>query len=180
MSKYIRIKKPFLERFWNRVDKGGSIPSHVPKLGKCWNWKASKDRKGYGICHSGTYDRAHRVMWKVMLGDIPAGLCVLHKCDNPSCVNPDHLFLGTNIDNVKDRQSKGRTARGERHRSVTRPETVPRGEKSGMAKLTEKDVIEIRNSYIPFKVGAWRLGKRFGVTKQTVFEILKREIWAHV
>lgn len=75
-------------------------------------------------------DRAHRFSWEAHNGQIPEEMCVLHKCDTPSCVNPDHLFLGTNDDNVADRVAKGRSAKGEQH---------------GKAKLTDRQILEIRD-----------------------------------
>src|SRR6185369_2192030 len=88
----------------------------VPEAG-CWLWLGTIKAKGYGgfTVVKGESQRAHRVSWIITHGKIPEGMCVLHKCDTRSCVNPDHLFLGTNDDNVKDRGKKDRTARGNRN-----------------------------------------------------------------
>lgn len=76
----------------------------------CWNWLLGKDDSGYGLLRINNKNvRAHRLFWEEMVGPIPPGLCVLHKCDNPPCVNPAHLFLGTKGDNNTDRHRKGRT-----------------------------------------------------------------------
>lgn len=94
-----------LARFWSKVDKS---PGHGPE-GSCWVWTAGAS-KGYGLFSMGAHDsfRASRIMWRIASGDDPAPLSVLHRCDNPPCVNPDHLFLGTDKDNCRDAFSKGR------------------------------------------------------------------------
>ena len=88
------------ERFWVKVDKSGD----------CWEWIAFRLKSGYGrFWYKGAPHQAHRVSWMLHnLSEIPKGQCVLHRCDNPPCVNPDHLFLGTDADNVRDRDQKGR------------------------------------------------------------------------
>ncbi len=99
-------KPPKSQVFWSKVEKSD---------GSCWLWAGGRDKKGYGH-FDGT--KAHRWAWATTRGPIPDGMHVLHKCDVPACVNPDHLFLGTNLDNIADRNAKGRTARGERHRAA--------------------------------------------------------------
>jgi HNH endonuclease len=110
--------------------------------GGCWNWTGSHHGKGYGhFRYGGHVEKAHRAAYRILCGVIPPGISVFHKCDNPQCVNPQHLWLGTNLDNVLDRQQKERQSRGERHAGV---------------KLTESDVIEIRSSWEPMKAFAKR------------------------
>jgi hypothetical protein len=88
-----------MERFWNKVERGDG----------CWEWRGAKSRFGYGRFIVGRNNRlAHRVAWAATRGEIPVGMNVCHRCDNPSCVNPDHLFLGTQRDNVRDMHEKGR------------------------------------------------------------------------
>lgn len=126
----------------------------------CWLWTAGIVGKGYGHFDSG---RAHRFSWERRYGAIPNGLMVCHKCDTPSCVNPEHLFLGTALDNVRDCIQKGREAKGE---------------KQGAAKLTESDVIlilELANT-----TGNKALARRFGVSPSAIRFIIQRKTWKHV
>jgi hypothetical protein len=110
---------------------------------------------------------AHRVSWTLHNGAIPNGLHVLHHCDNPQCVNPAHLWLGTNADNMRDMIRKGRG-------------NVAGGEDHGSAKLTEKQVIEIRERYAAGNITQHELGNEYGISKQTIGEIIRREIWKHI
>lgn len=99
---YSRQAAPILKRFWSKV-------AFTANPNKCWEWQAGKTKYGYGelmIKNKQVY--AHRLSWELTYGEIPDGLFVCHKCDNPKCVNPNHLFLGTNLDNVRDMVSKGR------------------------------------------------------------------------
>jgi hypothetical protein len=118
---------PIEESFWARVDKSG--PVVAPDLGACWGWVGALDRKGYGRLSSriqGQY-LAHRLSWAIAFGDPPGCMLVCHRCDNPRCVRPDHLFLGTAQDNTDDMMLKGRH--------------------SVRVKLTEEQVREIRARY---------------------------------
>jgi hypothetical protein len=101
-------KQKSIERFWSNVEKSA----------ECWRWMGLKDKDGYGRHRPGTgtaYMKAHRFSWLIHEGEIPPKLSVLHRCDKPDCVRPDHLFLGTHQDNMDDMVRKGRQARGERH-----------------------------------------------------------------
>lgn len=119
-------------RLWAKVNKNGPIPSHAPDLGPCWTWTGATRNGGYGsIKIRGRRHCTHRVAWTMERGAIPGDMNVLHKCDNPPCVNPEHLFLGTDADNVHDMVAKGRQARGDTHSSRTKPEAVPRGDRHG-------------------------------------------------
>lgn len=131
----------------------------------CWLWAGSIGTRGYArIAVGGREVAGHRLGWEIHNGPIPEGLFACHRCDTPACVNPRHIFLGTNQQNTADRDSKNRTARGER---------------SGVAKLTDGAVAEV-----------WRLRKlgllhreiaaQVGVSKSLISEVLKRRLWRHV
>ena len=140
------------ERFWPKVDQSGGLFG-------CWEWTGAKAGWGYGqIKINGKHAGAHRVIYEWMHGPIPKGLCVLHHCDNPPCVNPAHLWLGTHADNALDSCAKGRRAKGESHSS---------------AKLTEKDVHEIRLDKRLLRIVALA----YGVSPGTIGDIRKRRIW---
>ena len=130
----------------------------------CWLWTGAivGQRRYGGMWFRGRNDRAHRISWKLFRGEIPDGLHVLHKCDVKTCVNPDHLFLGTNADNMADMTRKGRQMRGER---------------SPRAVLTEAMVRDIRrrpNERI------CDLAAELGVSRLSVFYVRHRQTWRHV
>lgn len=150
-------KAPIEERFWNKVRKTDD----------CWFWTGSKSDRGYGkIYWNGKTVRANRVSWELHFGPIPEDQDVLHKCDNPACVRPDHLFLGTHLQNMQDRDRKKRRK-------------PPQGEKHGCAKLTKEKIIEIR-ALGKLKIKQRDIGKQFGITQATVWRILHRKLWTHV
>lgn len=167
----------FMVRFWSKVDKI-SGPMH-PTLGRCWVWTGGRFRFGYGkVCSAKKKLLAHRLAWKDFAGAIPDGLCVLHNCDNPPCVNPAHLFLGTQADNNADRDAKGRQValRGDRHHLRVNPEQIIRGESHGRSKLTDAKVRAIR-----LAIGSHvMVGREFGVSESTIALIRKGRIWSHV
>lgn len=125
----------FEERFWRKVNKNGPVPPHRPELGPCHIWTAYCDPAGYGRFARASGENmmmSHRVLWEMVHGPIPNGQKVLHKCDVRSCVNPSHLFLGTQAQNVADCVSKKRHARGPG---------------AGLSKLSWGQVKEIRSLY---------------------------------
>jgi len=132
----------------------------------CWEWKGSKTR-GYGRVRIGAPSRkriyAHRGSWILSGRVIPEGADVLHRCDNPSCINPAHLFLGTQLDNIADMVSQGRHACGERSKK----------------KLTTSQVLKIRwiYSYYP---NTNHIAKMFGVTRCSIGNIVSRRAWKHI
>jgi len=143
----------------------------------CWNWCLSQTGGGYGqLIFEGKRIYAHRASWEVHKGPIPIGLWVLHKCDNPACANPSHLFIGTVDDNAKDMVSKGR------HYLTVNPELAPIGELNGRSKLSEVAVRYIKSHYRPRhpKFGRIGLANKFKVSTQTIYLLLSGQSWRHV
>lgn len=145
------------KRFWSKVQ--------VRSRQECWLWQAGKDKDGYGnFWISPQNQKAHRVAYKIEFGFFDESLQVLHKCDNPSCVNPFHLFLGTAIDNIKDMMNKGRQNKGESIKS---------------AKLTADQVKQIKVwLFQGYSFGF--LSKKFNVHKSTIKDIKAKRTWVHV
>ncbi|HXI16800.1 MAG TPA: HNH endonuclease [Chloroflexota bacterium] len=149
----------FAARFWSKVDKTGD----------CWLWTAYRNKGGYGAVQTAArYEApvlAHRAAWELTHGAIPPGVFVCHSCDTPACVNPAHLFLGTDRDNKVDMMNKGR---------------LPLGSRSVKAKLTEAQVIDIRQRYAAGGVRQIDLAAEYGVRDSTINRAIKRRGWKHV
>ena len=167
-------------RFWGKIDKQSSKTFYNNQ--RCWEWTEKPNNTGYGTIRiNGAGYLAHRVSWFLQYSELDDSACVLHHCDNRLCVNPSHLFLGTRLDNVLDMVSKGRNNPpiGKRNGRHTHPETTARGENSGMAKLSDKQVSEIRERYAYHGRGgddAKTLSKLFGVAISTICRIVKKQI----
>ena len=150
-------------RFWSKVN--------IPHGGfGCWEWTSGKNGQGYGQFYLSSFPgrcvSAHRIAWILSLGKIPAGVLALHHCDNPACVNPAHLFLGTHADNAHDRDQKGRRL-------------PPAGALNGNAKLTEADIQTIRdwdNSGVPRA----EIARRLGVSPPLISRVMLGKAWKHV
>lgn len=160
VSKPVYPKSRPTDRFWMQVDKNG--PIH-PIVGQCWLWTGSK-HKGYGrLKIRGRQILAHRFSWELHNRQrIPDNLQILHSCDNPACVRPEHLSVGTTLDNSVDAQQKGR---------------LPVGEQQYAAKLTEQQVIEIRSRSTENKSA---LSREFGISRTQLGRIIAGQKWRHV
>lgn len=156
--KYPRGKYPrpsLQERFYNKVKKTQS----------CWLWVGTKNGRGYGVIgDGGKLLLAHRVSYRLFNGDLLIGLCVLHKCDNTSCVNPDHLWLGSQRENMRDKCLKGRACGS-------------KGVRNGRAKLNENLVKEIRRLYKTQEFSHTGLAEVFNVSKATIYYITNNINW---
>jgi len=150
------------ERFFSKVKLYHGITDE-----DCWEWIGSKNNKGYGRINVNGINRiASRIAYKLFKPDFNRHLCVLHKCDSPSCVNPFHLFLGTTLDNNLDMVAKGRHNSGPR----------PAGESHVHSRLTDKQVKAIREAE-----GTQReIAKRFNISQAVVCNVRNKKAWAHV
>lgn len=174
------IPQSIAERFYAKVDR----------TGECWLWCGSLWSNGYGRLRVGsTVDGSrrevltHRLSYEMHIGPIPEGLSVCHDCpdgDNPRCVNPAHLFLGTHQDNTDDCHRKKRHCFGERHPGKRDPSYLARGERSGQSKLLERQVREIRSQYRPVKGSLTTLARRYGVNIGTIRQVVEGKTWRHV
>lgn len=168
MPRKVYIRKPrgnyngksINQRFWEKVEKTEN----------CWIWKGISDKKGYGrIQYLSKSWTAHRLSYFLIYGEIPKGLIVCHHCDNPPCVKPDHLFIGTYSDNMQDMIKKGRNRlrnRGKWNR--------------GGSRLTDEQVKEIRRLYVLRVTSSSYLAKKFEVHRSTIGDIIRRKTWKHI
>jgi hypothetical protein len=149
------------DNFWSKVEVRG--------VNECWPWHAALAGGGYGIYTSGKLGKkrvyAHRYAYEMTFGPIPAGMYCMHKCDNPCCVNPNHLTVGSCSDNLHDMVTKGRSSRGERR---------------WCAKLTAETVRQIRKRYAAGNVSCIALAAEYGVSTSAVQLAVGRKTWKHV
>lgn len=140
-------------KFWSKVDRTGD----------CWTWSGYRDKDGYGVFTFGQKfrKRAHVFAMILTVGEIPSGMFVCHRCDNPPCCNPAHLFIGTPKDNVADMYAKGRAVVGNRI-------------------LTPEQVVEIRSKHKPFIYTQKMLAAEYGVSLSAIEKIIARKQWRGV
>lgn len=151
-----------IQRFWNKVN--------IETPDKCWEWTGCRTPLGYGILMLPSIDGskrkrifAHRYSWDIHYGSLPQELSVCHHCDNPPCINPNHLFLGTTADNLRDMALKGRSQQGEKHHNV---------------KITEATIIEIRR--LSEHMSMPEIAKSLGLQYLYVWHIVRRKKWKHI
>jgi hypothetical protein len=153
---------PMEQRFWLKIKKSRG----------CWEWQGATSN-GYGtLLENGTGSRAwyvHRYSWTIHFGPIPEGMYVCHTCDNRICIRPQHLWLGTNAENLKDMHSKGRG----------HIPSVPPGENHHLAKLTNTQVLSIREAHASGETET-SIASRFGVTQPNIGYIVRRHTWKHI
>lgn len=142
------------------------VRAHVDiTAGGCWEWQGSLSADGYGkIMVAGKTWRAHRFSYESFVGPISDDQLVLHRCDNPPCVNPDHLYLGDQMRNERDKVERGRS---------------PAGEKNVKAKLTKRQVDEMRSLYATGKYNKAEIGRLFGVEKSTSTRVINNQLWGN-
>jgi len=144
------------ELFWSKVARGAESD--------CWDWRSNIGANGYGqLRHDSKTLSAHRVAWHLATGLDPVGRNVCHRCDRPTCCNPSHLFLGTQQDNLRDRDTKRR-------------QLTPRGSGNGNAKLTLEQVREIRGSSEPARA----LAEKYGVSRNYIYLVKNKTNWSHI
>lgn len=151
------------------------------EVGECRVWSGSLDTAGYGLIRrtNGSLMSTHRLAYELANGPIPHGALVCHRCDNPPCCRPEHLFLGDYAANAADMVSKGRAATGDRSSARARIERRPRGERHPKAVLTAEHVIAIRARRAAGE-GVRALGREFGVSHNTIVAVVQRRSWHHV
>lgn len=146
--------KPLEDRFWAKVNVGNA--------NECWNWMGAKHPFGYGKIWTGErFKPSHHVSFILADNSIPDGMLLRHKCDNPSCVNPNHLEIGTTLDNIRDKMERKRGNNGVKH---------------GNAKLTDADVLAIRSS----KEKGIKLAEHYGVSPSVISTIKSGKAWKHL
>lgn len=167
MKKRVRSKGKFVARPINdRIMECLDVRSDY----ECWEWVCGRHQQGYGIIQiDDKKKKAHRVVYEMIVGPIPPGMKLLHKCDNPPCCNPNHLFLGTQADNIRDCESKGRSI----HKAIN-------GSRNGMAKLNEEDIVTIRRLYADGAFSQYHIASNFGVSQTIIHRVVTNKAWRHV
>ena len=145
-----------MERFWSKVARGSAD--------ECWPWLGGRGRKGYGVFRDGGINRSHRVAWELTNGPVEEGQQVLHRCDNPPCCNPAHLFLGDNTVNMADKLAKGRQIHGEaQYNAILKATDIPSIRALLRQGVTEEEI-----------------GQRYGVSRGAISNIKRKRSWVRV
>lgn len=159
MIRPIKLTEADVARFWSKIDRRGPDD--------CWEWRATRNSQGYGRFRIGdSLYRAHRIALAVTYGDTKLLIC--HRCNNPACCNPKHLYAGTQKDNIQQCYAEGRNRHGDN-----------RGENHGNAKLVESDICEIRR----LRVDGWLLreiAEEYDISFQQVSKVCRKKLWKHV
>lgn len=185
MKKSIKKNTKYLTEFWKRkYIKDSYIHKRINdflknitilKYDRCWIWKKGLTYDGYGVFYLGKKQiRCHIFSFRLFRGKIPKCFLVCHTCDNRKCCNPNHLFLGKDVDNVRDMMFKGR------HSSITHPEKIPKGENHCHAKLNNEKVLKIRKWFSSKKYTVREMSKIFKVGKRTIKDVIDRLTWKHL
>jgi hypothetical protein len=154
-----------------KMKRGGKQPDfwsliEIKSESECWNWNGKLNQWGYGrYIFNGMYAMSHRVSYQLTTGKNIDGLIAMHICDNPACCNPKHIAIGTHADNQRDKFQKNRQAKGE---------------KNGQSLLTEAQVLEARQKYIPKIVTYKMLAKEYGVSRDTIQKAIRGIYWKHI
>lgn len=168
---YIRKsrKKPMLEKSWHQLSAKERLNKFIKvnEENQCWIWTGGKNKKGYGsLSYNGKTTIAHRLSYELYIGQIPNEMLICHHCDTPSCINPGHLFLGTNLDNSNDKFSKGRN------------KSSP-GQRNGNSKLTDDQVRSIKKK-LKNGVKVSDISKQYEVSETNISYIKKEKTWSHI
>lgn len=184
MHTHFTLSPDQVKKFWSYVDQSDGADA-------CWLWLGQRARYGYGMFYvdKRKQARANRIAWFLANGPIPDGLVIAHTCDQPSCTNPAHLVAITQLENIKDRDAKGRGYRGpnapkweprENPWKALNLQNRARGERAHRSRLTADQVREIRQRYAAGEKGQEALAREYGVHKNAVWMIVHRKSWQHI
>lgn len=165
----MRQLRPLAERFWEKVDRRDKE--------ECWEWTGGTDSHGYGTLQIGTHDKpfpgkAHRISYELHYGSIPDGMLVCHKCDNPPCVNPNHLFVGSYSDNIEDCYAKNRRDAPPGHGKI--------GEDHPSSHFSNEQVLRWREDFPKSGMTMTSFAELHGIPRNTMVSILKRQNYKHI